>query len=101
MTAECPDRGDLRRELHALLLDAVPDLPSTVTDDTPLISSGLVESTTLLGLALWVEDRLGREVDLGAFDLLSEWDSMKLILDFVECHRMTSAGPGTTATRSS
>lgn len=100
MKAEHPDRGELRRELHALLVDAVPDLPATVTDDTPLISSGLVESTTLLGLALWVEDRLGREIDLGAFDLLSEWDSMKSILDFVEYRRLSAVGPGTTVSRS-
>ncbi len=51
----------------------------------------MVESTTLVSVALWVEDRIGREMDLGAFDLVTEWDSMNAIVDFVERH---ASGPG-------
>lgn len=46
----------------------------------------MVESTTLVSVALWVEDHIGREMDLGAFDLVTEWDSLSAILDFVERH---------------
>ena len=51
----------------------------------------MVESTTLVSVAVWVEDRIGREMDLGAFDLVAEWDSMSAIVDFVERH---AAAPG-------
>jgi hypothetical protein len=58
-----------------------------------LITSGVVESTTLVSVALWVEDRIGREMDLGAFDLVTEWDSMNAIVDFVERHASGPGGP--------
>jgi hypothetical protein len=94
VTPERPGRGDLRRELRALILEAAPDLPADVGDDAPLISSGLVESTTLVSLALWVEDRLGREIELGSFDLVVEWDSLNGVLDFVERHRAAATTDG-------
>lgn len=83
--------GDLRASLLALLGDGALELPADLGGDTPLISSGLLESTTLLNVALWVEDHLGREVELGSFDLVAEWDSMNAILDFVKRHRSDAA----------
>ena len=81
-----PERESWRAELRSLIAESAPDLDGDLADDTPLISSGLVESTTLLSVALWVEERVGREIDLGAFDLASEWDSMAGIMAFVEQH---------------
>ena len=49
--AERPDRAALRAELLALIGEAAPDLDGTLGDDTPLITSGIVESTALLELA--------------------------------------------------
>jgi hypothetical protein len=82
-----PDRRDaLRKELRALILDGAPALDGAIADHAPLITSGLVESTTLVSVAMWVEDHVGGEVQLGAFDLVQEWDSLNAILDFVERH---------------
>lgn len=64
-----------------------------MAENAPLITSGVVESATLVSVAMWVEDRIGREMDLGAFDLVTEWDSMGAIVDFVERH---TAPAGTT-----
>jgi hypothetical protein len=80
------NRTKLRRELRTLIVNGTQELDRSLSDHTPLITSGLVESTTLASVALWVEDRLGREMDLVAFDLANEWDSINAILDFVERH---------------
>ncbi|HEU4371528.1 MAG TPA: hypothetical protein VFV05_25170 [Methylomirabilota bacterium] len=90
-------RAELRQALRALLVESAPELSGELDDDTPLLSSGLVESTTLLDVALWVEDRIDAEVDLGALDLVTAWDSVRAILDFVERHRPAPAfrGPAT------
>jgi acyl carrier protein len=80
------ERESWRAELRSLIAESAPDLDGDLADDTPLISSGLVESTTLLSVALWVEQRVGAEIDLAAFDLATEWDSLAGIMDFVEQH---------------
>jgi len=74
--------GDLR----ALIVESTPVLTGPLDEDAPLITSGVLESTTLVSVALWVEERVGREIDLGAFDLVAEWDSLGAIVDFVERH---------------
>ena len=85
-----PDRSGRtarRAELVALIAEGVPDLASDLADDTPLITSGLVESLALLNVALWVEGQIDSVVELSAFDLAAEWDTTTAILDFVERHR--------------
>ena len=67
-------------------MSGTPGLNGNLSDSASLIASGLLESTTLVSVALWVEERIGREMDLGAFDLVSEWDSLDTIVDFVERH---------------
>jgi acyl carrier protein len=86
------DRAGLRRELHALIAECAPDLVGDLPDDSPLITSGVVESAALLSVALWVEDRLGGEIDITSFDLVAEWDSIDGILDFVERHAPATSG---------
>lgn len=80
------NRARLLRELRALLVNGAPGLDGDLSDDASLIASGLVESSTLVSLALWVEGCIGREMDLAALDLTTEWDSVNAILDFVERH---------------
>ncbi len=88
-------RDVLRRQLHGLLAECAPDLDHDLPDDCPLISSGIVESVALLNVALWVDERVGGGVDITAFDLTVEWDTVGLILDFVERHTPTAgAAPG-------
>src|SRR5262245_37184214 len=82
-----------RAALVALLAECAPDVPAELNDDTPLISSGLIESISLLNLALWIEDQIDASIDLGAFDLIAEWDTPGAILDFVERHGLAPAPP--------
>lgn len=90
MKADRPNRAALLRELRALITTDTPGLSGTLAENAPLITSGVVESATLVSVAVWVEDRIGREMDLGAFDLVAEWDSLSAIVDFVERH---ASGP--------
>lgn len=82
-----PDRATLRKQLLAIFAEFAPDHHGAITDDTPLISSALVESVTLLNVALWVEEQIDPAVDITSFDLATEWDTVAGILNFVEKHR--------------
>lgn len=77
----------LRDELRRLILEFAPERAAALADDTPLITSGLVESLTLLNVALWVETKVGSEVEITSFDLAAEWDSVSDILAFIERHQ--------------
>ena len=96
MGATGPSRAKLLKELRALIVSGTPGLDGKLSESASLIASGLLESTTLVSVALWVEDRIGQEMDLGAFDLVAEWDTMEAIVDFVE---RQAAGPGAPAPR--
>ena len=80
-------RTGLRDELRRLILEFAPDREAALTDDTPLITSGMMESITLLNVALWVETKVGSEVEITSFDLVAEWDSVGDILTFIERHQ--------------
>jgi acyl carrier protein len=88
-----PDRAALLRDLQRLIIRNTPGLTGPLGENTPLISSGVLESTTLVSVAVWVEDRIGKEMDLSAFDLAAEWDSLNAIVDFVERHAAGSDRP--------
>jgi acyl carrier protein len=85
------ERLALRDQLRGLILEFAPERAAALADDTPLITSGLMESLTLLNVALWVETKVGSEVEITSFDLATEWDSVSDILTFIERHR---ASPG-------
>ena len=95
MAPDLSGRTARRAELVALIAECVPDLEFDLADDTPLITSGLVESLALLNVALWVEAQIDSSVELSAFDLATEWDTTNTILDFVERHRAAKRGAGT------
>jgi acyl carrier protein len=80
-------RSTLREQLVAFLAEVVSPLDGELDDHTSLITSGLVESTALLNLALWVEERIDPAVEISAFELSTEWDTVGRILNFVERHR--------------
>jgi acyl carrier protein len=82
-----PERGELREQLRALITEFVRHEHGAIDDDTPLISSALVESIALLNVALWVEEHIDAAVEITSFDLAAEWDTVAQILDFVEKHR--------------
>jgi hypothetical protein len=75
--------GDEVRE--ALEVSGV-SLPHDFDDDTSLIRSGLLDSMALFKLALWVEERVAPGLDLTTFDLSTEWDTPRLLRDFIARH---------------
>lgn len=85
----------LRDELLAVLEGSGVPLPDDLDDQTSLIRSGILDSTALFDLALWIEERVGQPLDLTAFDLAEEWDTPARLLDFLERH----AGAGSRSTR--
>lgn len=93
-----PERDTLREQLRALIAEFAGPEHGLIDDDTPLISSALVESIALLNVALWVEEQIDAAVEITAFDLAAEWDTVARILDFVEKHRgHDQAGPRSSA----
>ena len=81
-----PNRDALREQLMALIAESTRHEHGAIDDDTPLISSGMVESVGLLDVALWVEARIDATVEITSFDLTAEWDTVTQILNFVEKH---------------
>lgn len=74
---------NLRDKVVAVLTESGADLDGNVTDDTPLIQSGKLDSLSLLNLALFIEGEIGREVDIPSFDLATEWNTINGILSFI------------------
>jgi acyl carrier protein len=75
---------DVRAELRSLIVEWNADLPVPVDDDTCLISSGAFDSLALFKLCLWVEEKTGRRIDPSTVDLAREWDSVRLILQYLQ-----------------
>lgn len=62
-------------------------IPDDFNDDTPLITSGLIESLHLLELALLLEEEVGSPFDLTILNFTVEWDTINGIVNFVESNR--------------
>ena len=62
-------------------------LPEDLSDDASLIRSGVLDSTALFELAVWIEERIAPGLDLTTFDLAEEWDTLDKLTRFVERHR--------------
>jgi acyl carrier protein len=62
-------------------------IPGNYNDNTPLITSGLLESLYLLELALLVEEEVGSTFDLTILDFTIEWDTVNGILEFVQKYK--------------
>jgi acyl carrier protein len=77
----------LRDELVRVIEASGAHLPSELGDDTSLIRSGRLDSTALFELALWIEERVAPGLDLTAFDLAEEWDTLAKLLAFIEQHQ--------------
>ncbi len=78
----------LRKKLidfvDAKIKDSGKSIPGNFSDNTPLITSGLLESLHLLELALLVEEEVGAPLDLTTLDFTKEWDTINNILNFVK-----------------
>ena len=73
-----------REELRTLLLECQIGSDGALDDETPLISSGLLDSLALFRVALWVEAQIGNPVNPSSFNVAEEWDSIQLILAFID-----------------
>lgn len=74
----------LRDDLLFTLERGGVELPPDFSDDSSLIRSGLLDSTGLMNLVLWVEERIGAELDLTTFDLPEEWETVGKLVSFIE-----------------
>jgi len=77
----------LRDDLVRVIEASGALLPADLSDDTSLIQSGLLDSTALFDLALWIEERVASGLDLTSFDLAEEWDTLARLQAFIERHR--------------
>ena len=70
--------GDIRTALRAYLAQEILHDPGyPLTDDEPLISSGLIDSFSLVDIALWAETTVGvriedNELTADNFDTLAQ-----------------------------
>lgn len=69
------------------------DLGEPVTEATPLVASGSLDSLALFKLAMWAEERTGKELDPATFDPSTEWATVGDFLAFVGGSRRESATP--------
>ncbi len=70
--------------IDAKIKDSGKSIPENYDDNTPLITSGLLESLQLLELALLVEEEVGSPLELTILDFTIEWDTINGILNFVK-----------------
>ncbi len=73
-----------RLQLLDFLREALSESNLEIRDDTSLIQSGLLDSSALFNLALWIENHTDSPIDPASFDLPKEWDTMASILGFIE-----------------
>jgi len=73
----------LRDKLIAVLEASDVNLDGELKEGTSLIKSGKLDSLGLFNVALFVEREIGRKVDITAFDLAKEWNTITDILNFI------------------
>lgn len=78
---------DLRDRLKTEMQSWSPQLRGNVRNNTPLISSGILDSTALFSLLLWIEDQTGCPIDPMSLEVVDEWDTINDIAAFVERKR--------------
>lgn len=77
----------LRDELIAAISEWDQQTSELVRTDTPLITSARLDSLNLVRLLLWIEKKVGRQLDATTIDLAAEWDTVDAIVAFIERER--------------
>jgi acyl carrier protein len=80
-------RDEVAPRLTRFLLGTGRVTQASLDANAPLITSGLIDSVTLFNLALWIEETIGRPVNLSDIALPEDWDTLGAILAFVERQR--------------
>jgi acyl carrier protein len=62
-------------------------MPTTLADEDSLIRSGILDSSALFELILWIEEKTGKPLDPTHFDFLAEFDSIDGIAHYLEAGR--------------
>ena len=79
-----------RDRLMQFLEDSDMALNGDLRGDTPLLTSGELDSLGLFNLALFIESEIDRKIDITAFDLAKEWNTVDDILNFID--RLRASG---------
>jgi acyl carrier protein len=58
-------------------------VPVPITDDTPLVQSGLLDSVALFNLVLWIEQQTGQPLNPAKVDIRRELNTVTSILSLV------------------
>ncbi len=74
-------------ELIAAFATWSPALVDNVARDTPLLTSGRLDSMAVFQLLMWVEARVGHTLDVTTIDMPARWNSVNDIIAFVEKER--------------
>lgn len=74
-----------KQELKTYIIELAMLDESELEDETPLFSSGIIDSISLLSLVEWVEKKAGLKVTPGQLTL-ENWDSVTRIAAFVEAN---------------
>lgn len=64
-----------------------PSLSENVARDTPLLTSGRLDSVAVFQLLMWIEARVGHAIDVTAIDMPAQWNTVNDIIAFVEKER--------------
>lgn len=74
----------LHEELLVSFASWSPALAAGIARDTPLLTSGRLDSVALFQLLLWIEGRVGHPIDVTAIDMPAQWNTVDMIVAFVE-----------------
>lgn len=80
----------LRDELISSIAQWDERLDGDVGPDTPLITSGRLDSLQLVRLLEWIEAKAGKPIDATVVDIANEWDTIDAVVAFVERARAES-----------
>lgn len=70
------------------------ELGDPVTEETPLVASGKLDSLAMFKLAMWAEERTGKDLDPATFDPSEQWATVGDFLAFVQRVRDGQGQPG-------
>ena len=74
----------LHEELMAAFATWSPSVAQGLSHETPLLTSGRVDSLALFQLLLWIEGKVGRTIDVTAIDMPAQWNTVDMIVAYVE-----------------
>ena len=74
----------LHEELRSAFAAWSPALARDVARETPLLTSGRLDSVALFQLLLWIEGKIGRPIDVTAVDMPAQWNTVDMIVSYVE-----------------